>query len=90
LDPAALLDGIANERPASARASSVLETASFTESALAWEWRVDTFAWSALASSVLVGSGFARTTPPEKASAAMSERLSFANLRFIFSIWISF
>jgi len=88
LDTAAVLDEMGSDQPAKARASSVLEMAPST-GALTAVACVRMFGASARASSLLVGSGFARATvpaAPESKSAAPSERPSFEILWLVFSI----
>jgi|SRR6267378_3111884 hypothetical protein len=76
-------DEAGSERPASARAWSVLVTATFVGADSSMYSLAVTCPASARASSVLVGIGFARATPAvaiESASATANERLSFDDI----------
>jgi len=89
VDAVTLMDDMGSERPAKARASSVLEMAPMIGTATAVACNVITFPASSRASSLLVGKGFAwATLPPalESKSAAANERPSFENLRLVVSI----
>ena len=84
-------DETGTERPASARASSVLEAACFSGT-VAPGCEIGA-AVNARASSVVVGIGFARATPAaavERARAAASESPYFEDILLIVFIWFSF